>query len=141
MLEDRRNEDDSSFTPEQRERIEQLFEQALEEGVNAVTAESIRQLAEAFGEEWLTQVRHLPPAFQPIAVAAGLARIDASPGWFWSEQNWLAVARDSPSLLVRAMTLPDRPHADVDNLFEQAVLILKDKRLWPWMLSPQGSRD
>lgn len=129
------------LTNGQEEHFKQVIQRVLEEGAAPHTPEHVRQLAEAFGEEWATQVLRLPAVFQRVALAAGLARIESGPVRLWSEQTWLAFARGNPSWLMKAMPVRNWPHADADNAFEQAVLVLRDSGLWPWMLSPQESRD
>jgi hypothetical protein len=96
------------------------------------TEDHRRQLARAYGAEWLARVDDLPPLFQRVAIAAGLARLDD-----WSEAYWLEAPGNADSALGTEPPLPDAPYADAANLFAQAQLVLKERRLWPWLLTPR----
>ena len=95
------------------------------------TEDHRRQLARAYGAEWLAGVDELPPPFRRVAIAAGLACLDD-----WSEAYWLAVPGNADSALGTEPPLPGAPYADAANLFAQAQLVLKERRLWPWLLTP-----
>ena len=98
------------------------------------TEDHHHQLAQSFGADWVQQVAQLPPPFQRVAIAAGLARLDN-----WSEDYWLGATGNVDSYQSALPPLPDAPHADAASLFAQAQLVLKDRRLWPWLLAPQGT--
>ncbi len=107
------------------------WREALDEA-GAHSAAHSRQLAAAFGADWLAQVDQLPAPFQRVALAAGLARLDN-----WSEDYWLGATGNADSDLSATPPLPDAPHADAPHLFDQALLILKERHLWPWLLTPR----
>ena len=91
-----------------------------------------RQLAGAFGEDWLMQVTQLPEPFERVALAAGLARLDN-----WTEEYWLGAPGNADSDQASSAPLPVEPHADAGSLFAQAMLVLKERQLWPWLLTPE----
>ena len=95
------------------------------------TEDHHRQLAGAFGQDWLARVGQLPAPFRRVALAAGLARLDD-----WSEEYWLGAPGNADSALGTEPPLPEAPYADAANLFVQAQLVLKERRLWPWLLPP-----
>ena len=95
------------------------------------TEDHRRQLSGAYGPDWLARVDQLPSPFRRVAVAAGLARLDN-----WSEAYWLEAPGNADSALGTEQPLPGAPHADAANLFAQAQLVLKEQRLWPWLLTP-----
>ena len=92
-----------------------------------------RQLAAAFGADWLGRVAQLPAPFQRVALAAGLARLDN-----WSEVYWMGATGNADSDLSATPPLADAPHADAPHLFDQALLVLKERGLWPWLLTPRA---
>jgi hypothetical protein len=96
------------------------------------TEDHRRQLVRAYGQDWLVRVDQLPAPFRRVAIAAGLARLDA-----WSEAYWLEAPGNADSALGTEPPLPGAPYADAANLFAQAQLVLKERRLWPWLL-PSG---
>ena len=89
------------------------------------------QLAQAYGAEWLARLDELPAPIRRVAIAAGLARLDD-----WSEAYWLEAPGNADSALGTEPPLLDAPYADAANLFAQAQLVLKERRLWPWLLTP-----
>ena len=91
------------------------------------------QLARAFGAGWLRQVEQLAAPFQRVAFAAGLARLDG-----WAEESWLGLSGTVASSQARAAPLLGAPHADAPSLFAQALLVLRERRLWPWLLTAQA---
>ena len=95
------------------------------------TEDHRRQLARAYGQDWLARVDRLPAPVRRVAIAAGLARLDD-----WSEEYWLRAPGNADSALGTEPPLPDAPYADAANLFAQAQLVLKERRLWPWLLTP-----
>lgn len=88
-------------------------------------------LRRAFGAAWLAEVRKLPLAFEAVALASGMAFLAG-----WSEQSWL-YSRDLDMLRHTVLDC-EQPHADAANRLEQAVAVLKERRLWPWMLTPRA---
>lgn len=98
-----------------------------------------QQLRSAYGEEWFAAVSALPGHFQLVAKPAALARMDPDPGWWRSEREWImnnaAMAQDAPPLSEKPLT--DQPHTEAPNVFGQAVLVLRDGGLWPWLLTPR----
>ena len=90
------------------------------------------RLARAFGAGWLRQVEQLAAPFQRVAFAAGLARLDG-----WAEESWLGLGGTVASSQARAAPLPGAPHGDAPSLLAQALLVLRERRLWPWLLTPQ----
>ena len=91
------------------------------------------QLARAFGAGWLRQVEQLAAPFQRVAFAAGLARLDG-----WAEESWLGLSGTVASSQARAAPQLGAPHADAPSLFAQALLVLRERRLWPWLLTAQA---
>ena len=90
-----------------------------------------RQLAGAFGDDWLTQVTQFPEPFQRVAMAAGLARLDN-----WTEEYWLGASGNADSEQASSPPSPGEPYADAPSLLAQAMLVLKERQLWPWLLTP-----
>src|SRR4051794_25634228 len=93
--------------------------------------ERAARLTRAYGAEWLERVRALPPGFAVFALAAANARLDG-----WTEERWYAQQGQVDADLARALTLKDQPYADADNLYQQALGVLRDEGLWPWLLTP-----
>jgi hypothetical protein len=91
------------------------------------------QLARAFGAGWLGQVEQLAAPFRRVAIAAGLARLDG-----WAEGAWLEATGTVASHQTVAAPLPGAPHADAPSLLAQALLLLRERGLWPWLLTPQA---
>jgi hypothetical protein len=91
-----------------------------------------RRLEAAYGAAWLDRVRGLSPAFQDIAIPAALSRLDG-----WAEAAWLRMPSNSDSWATHAQADDRQSHAEAANRFEQAILVLRDAGLWPWLLTPR----
>jgi predicted metal-dependent phosphoesterase TrpH len=90
------------------------------------------RLKRAYGEEWFEQVRQLSPAFAAVAAPAAHSRLDGV-----AERGWVHASGNADSYLTHTKADPRQPHADKPNRYEQAIAVLKEQRLWPWLLEPR----